>query len=772
MSHGISAASPGQVRHPDIFHENDLAVKSRDYSLIAKDKARYQKAMSKAQALYKDPPPYVALSYNCTTFARDVLRGAGFSFPSKGVVPKFVLTPGKLSKSLKDDPKKDKPLSDKIKEITEQTGKRKAENIKKMHLAEGKKSLIKEMVELGLISAKKAGSLKVSDLKLLYAFRSYRNRGGELIKHLKDPTERPFIFREVQQRFNSSTENLNSLYSAETAPITLGSLNRIGTKGAAILGAHLGISRTKLQALKKELGVAHASWTERDKVRIGKSVGLTKEEMPGLTIVDVKAFSRFKRMMSPKIKGKKKLDPADFIKRYEQLKYKKQDLGYISKISEAGKKQIAKQLGLKGNAIDWLLQGVKVRAGVSKSGRHKIPGGKRNKVVVYHGTDFLPIAILNGGTDVFVLDSAVQSDEFLTIRFRNAKDGKMRDGVILGAHLTKRPTRKTKAVEKIKQRRRVKRPVKGEKPILAPERQLALFSHAYELEKADQRHREPEILGYCYQLWKQTNAGKAWQPKPGNPAPKAFFTYVSGLESQHDVHLVEKIKSYVGKKLWQGADDKDRNATKWVETRKAKNIPIIPKVTYLRAGPGARGRERYRLAFAGNKISYVNGGPLPSEKHIYVMTPGMEFYAKAETNVTQLGFHHSSFLGGEKVGAAGALDFEGSSFAVDLESGHYRPEKLQYMVNALQGLQRKGVPLDSINARPIYDKKQNFIAGAFLKMVQVVKSMPDTLLNKLATVDYKKLSKAFKKQGVVEEPIRLKYLLQKKFRDQMKKLKM
>jgi hypothetical protein len=221
---------------------------------------------------------------------------------------------------------------------------------------------------------------------------------------------------------------------------------------------------------------------------------------------------------------------------------------------------------------------------------------------------------------------------------------------------------------------------------------------------------------------------------------------------------VEKIKDYIGTKLYAGLPDRERNATKWVEERKAKNIPIIPKITYLEAGFGAKGREQYRLAFAGNNISYVRGGAVPKDRHIYVMTAGMEFFGKPETSKTQVHFHHSSFLQGEKVGAAGGIEFEGSKPIIDVESGHYRPT-LQHSVNALRGLEHKGAALDQFDARPIPEKRQKFSADAFLKLTNLVQKLTDTALEKLAKLSVKKRLKKLNAEGIVEEDGRVRYVL-------------
>jgi hypothetical protein len=370
---------------------------------------------------------------------------------------------------------------------------------------------------------------------------------------------------------------------------------------------------------------------------------------------------------------------------------------------------------------------------------------------------------------VYVLDSAVKMGEMLTIRFKRESDGKWVDGSILADHLTNRPTKRTKALEIIKQRRKVKAPAKGEEPILSPEQFRGLFEHGYQLEKLDDLHREPKILDHCFARWRNTPAGKAWKPQHGEAAPPAFFTYVSELEKKHDIHLVAKVKDYIGSKLFAGSETREQSTTTWVEERKAKNLPIIPRITYLEAGPGSRGREQYRLAFTGNKLSYVTGGPVPLESHIYVMTAGMEFFGKPETAKTQVNFHHSSFLKGENVGAAGKFEFDGGKPIIDIESGHYRPT-LQHAVNALRGLEHKGASMDLFDARPIPTKKQKFNARAFLNIAKLLQSLPEKELDKITKASDKKRLKILKGHDVIDDSLRLKYIMTTGLREKLKNL--
>lgn len=69
---------PGIVKSPDTQHEGDSTQQQKDYEI---DRAQYLKGMKRVIELYKSPPDYKLIDYNCTKFALDVAQSMGLSFP-------------------------------------------------------------------------------------------------------------------------------------------------------------------------------------------------------------------------------------------------------------------------------------------------------------------------------------------------------------------------------------------------------------------------------------------------------------------------------------------------------------------------------------------------------------------------------------------------------------------------------------------------------------------------------------------------------------------
>ena len=123
-------------------------------------------------------------------------------------------------------------------------------------------------------------------------------------------------------------------------------------------------------------------------------------------------------------------------------------------------------------------------------------------------------------------------------------------------------------------------------------------------------------------------------------------------------------------------------------------------------------RKRYRLGFRGVQPWYEDRQPPKLARYesgadklgIYVMTPGGEFFARREDDIRKATFHHSSFLAGLPVGAAGKMKVAAGKLVIDLESGHYQP-RARHMLSAVKGLKEKqGVSLDKVQVRPFIDE--------------------------------------------------------------------
>lgn len=117
---GFIKSGPGQIRHPDVDHESDEHKAYRD-SEVGAD--AFDRALGRAQELYSAPPAYVLAGYNCTAFAREIVRAAGASFPGRGVLPGIAFTPANLYWAVMKEwakGKKGSHVADADREITEQ----------------------------------------------------------------------------------------------------------------------------------------------------------------------------------------------------------------------------------------------------------------------------------------------------------------------------------------------------------------------------------------------------------------------------------------------------------------------------------------------------------------------------------------------------------------------------------------------------------------------------------------------------------------------------
>jgi hypothetical protein len=150
-------------------------------------------------------------------------------------------------------------------------------------------------------------------------------------------------------------------------------------------------------------------------------------------------------------------------------------------------------------------------------------------------------------------------------------------------------------------------------------------------------------------------------------------------------------------------------------------------------------RRKYKLGFTGAQPYYSERTAWYQERGdekqreedkklqhgIYVMTPAGDFFARRELGPGNrtASFHHSSFLAGLPVGAAGKMKMVSSGLNIDLDSGHYQP-KTRHMLNAVLGLKKKGVPLDSVKVQPFFfEQKQGWrpSAQAFLDDLKLLK---------------------------------------------------
>lgn len=115
-------------------------------------------------------------------------------------------------------------------------------------------------------------------------------------------------------------------------------------------------------------------------------------------------------------------------------------------------------------------------------------------------------------------------------------------------------------------------------------------------------------------------------------------------------------------------------------------------------------RATYALSFNGGLIHDANGNLFDtrnatsvhssSPRAIFVMDLNGRFYASNDQKVGE--FHHSSFLAGDAVAAAGELEVEnGVLKTISDKSGHYRPRR-PFGDQAIDQLRQIGVSLQGV----------------------------------------------------------------------------
>jgi hypothetical protein len=111
-------------------------------------------------------------------------------------------------------------------------------------------------------------------------------------------------------------------------------------------------------------------------------------------------------------------------------------------------------------------------------------------------------------------------------------------------------------------------------------------------------------------------------------------------------------------------------------------------------------REAYRLRL-GPSIQYAKSKKALERDNIYAVSQSNTFYASDRTKTDKGVVHHSSFLAGQAVKAAGHIVFKqpGQLAQINLTSGHYKP-KPEHMKNALTILKGAQVDLKVVTAYP------------------------------------------------------------------------
>jgi hypothetical protein len=244
---------------------------------------------------------------------------------------------------------------------------------------------------------------------------------------------------------------------------------------------------------------------------------------------------------------------------------------------------------------------------------------------------------------------------------------------------------------------------------LAPQKEgseLATLHEDAEIEALDPKHRMGDVLRFMRREY-QKLVPPAFQPKLS-----LFFLWVDGFCREEPARALDTLVKEYGE-----------------ENRQMCVDFVAAGVAYKE---NAEERKPYQLTFQGSKL-YRGGELFDTSKcetvhsgpgwAIYVVSPHGQWYAGSH----RLGaFHHSTFLGGRPVLAAGEMVVkQGSVTLLTAKSGHYQPSMEQF-VNGLKSLKRAGIPLDRCQVEVYQSKKPvrlnaaEFLANGHLQATHAV----------------------------------------------------
>ncbi len=322
-------ATPGQVRHPDIFHEDDPNRRYIDYEV---DGGKFQKALTLAQTTYQSPPPYTLMGFNCTSFARDVIQSAGLSFAGGGlrVLHKRAWTPGKLYAALQKESQaygdKDHadPLTNIIDTIGTGTESRQKEGLFKMKTAQEMR-----------IPHHEVHGMSLQDMIVLYTFRKWGGKGTQLdIEH-------------VVALFKRAGVDLLDQFEI-TKPVSMNFLGRLGEVARARLGQHLGMDDNELHEWRESLGETTVQNTDRlNLMNNMQGVQFSDEEKERLTYMDMATIHTLSTYHNTG-----GIHAGTLVKAYTDAGI---DLRYLFILSSFGKAKLAELLGMTKVELNTLL---------------------------------------------------------------------------------------------------------------------------------------------------------------------------------------------------------------------------------------------------------------------------------------------------------------------------------------------------------------------------------------------------------------------------------
>jgi len=208
----------------------------------------------------------------------------------------------------------------------------------------------------------------------------------------------------------------------------------------------------------------------------------------------------------------------------------------------------------------------------------------------------------------------------------------------------------------------------------------------YKMEKKDPTHRMGDLMTAAEEIYDKSRSGK--RRDEYNAKGQSFLTWLDNVpEWQRVVMLKDTLKMF-DKNKSEGVTPSMVKAfisgVKYLDKAGRKNYMIGVHGARLWKGDTAFDTSRLQTAFSGLGFA------------IWVLSPKDRFYAGSH-KIGQ--FHHSSFLSGEKVLAAGEMVVSGGQLRLLTgKSGHYKP-KLEHLAYAVDQLGKQTISLGSFRVQ-------------------------------------------------------------------------
>ena len=208
----------------------------------------------------------------------------------------------------------------------------------------------------------------------------------------------------------------------------------------------------------------------------------------------------------------------------------------------------------------------------------------------------------------------------------------------------------------------------------------------YKMEKKDPTHRMGDLMTAAESIYDDARAGK--RSDDYNAKGQSFLPWLDGVPEWPRVVMMKETLQRFDRNKSEGITPSMVKAfisgVKYLDKAGRKNYRVDANGARMWKGDVAFDTTKLQTAFSGLGFA------------IWVLSPKDRFYAGSH-KVGQ--FHHSSFLSGEKVLAAGEMVVSGGKLRLLTgKSGHYKPQ-LEHLAYAVELLGKQSIPLSTFRVQ-------------------------------------------------------------------------